>query len=168
MKLSFKRVWVRVLLLLSILGPGLITAIVDNDSGGIATYSLAWTLIPITILLILTMEMTARLGATTGQGLADLFREQFGVKITFWVLTLVLIANAGTVLSEFSGIASSIEIFGNTLGYGAGFLRLKYILVPLIAWGLWKIVTEYEYKKIEKFFLISIVFYIAYPISAYL
>jgi Mn2+/Fe2+ NRAMP family transporter len=173
----FRRGWTRLLLILSIVGPGLITATVDNDSGGIATYSMAgalygfsllWTLIPITILLIVTMEMSARLGAVTGQGLADLLRERFGVKVTFYLLMLVLMANFGTVVSEFSGIASAIEICGNTLGYGDEFSRIKYILIPLLAYLIWKGITEYDYKKIEKFFLLSIVFYIAYPISAYM
>lgn len=162
---------------LSVFGPGLITATVDNDSGGIATYSLAgalygfdllWTLIPITLLLILTMELSARLAAVTGQGLADLLRERFGVKVTFWVLMMVLAANFGTIVSEFSGIASSIDVIGVDLGYGTEFGWLKYILIPLLTYGLWKIITEYEYLKIEKFFLISIFFYLAYPISAYL
>jgi len=168
---------VRLLLLLSVLGPGLITATVDNDSGGIATYSLAgalfgydllWTLIPITILLVVTMEMSARLGAVTGQGLADLLRERFGVKVTFWLLLIVFLANFGTVVSEFSGIASSIDIFGNTIGYPVAFGWLKFFVVPLLTYGLWKLITEYDYKKIEKFFLFSIFFYFAYPISAYL
>ncbi len=165
------------MMLLAVLGPGLITATVDNDSGGIATYSLAgalygfdllWTLIPVTILLIITMEMSARLGAATGQGLADLLRERFGVKITFWMLLAVFLANYGTVLSEFSGIASSIDILGAALGFGENFQLLKYILIPLMTFGLWKLITEYDYMKIEKFFLVSIVFYLAYPISAYM
>ncbi|NLI77735.1 MAG: divalent metal cation transporter [Candidatus Riflebacteria bacterium] len=175
---SWWRRWrIRLLFFLSIFGPGLITATVDNDAGGIATYSLAgaiygfdllWTLIPITVLLIVTMEMSARLGAVTGQGLADLLRERFGVKVTFWLLSLVFVANIGTVLSEFSGIASAIDIFAATLGFGAGLWWLKYLLIPLITYGLFKVVTEYEYTKIEKVFLLSIVFYIAYPISAWM
>lgn len=173
----FSSAGARILLFMSILGPGLITATVDNDSGGIATYSLAgaiygfdllWTLLPVTVLLIVVMEMSARLGAVTGQGLADLLRERFGVKVTFWMLVTVFLANFGTVLSEFSGIAASIEIIGGAMGYGPGFVRLKYVLIPLIAYGLWKLITEYDYKKIEKFFLISIFFYVAYPISCYL
>ncbi|HNV69840.1 MAG TPA: divalent metal cation transporter [Candidatus Ozemobacteraceae bacterium] len=171
-----RRWWRSLLLLLALVGPGLITATADNDAGGIATYSLAgalfgydllWTMIPITILLILTMEMSARLGAVTGQGLADLLRERFGVKVTFWVLFMVLIANFGTVISEFSGIAASIEIFSTGFGYGQEFIYLKYFLIPFIAWVLYKIITEYDYKKIEKVFLLSIFFYLAYPISAW-
>lgn len=169
--------WVRILFFLSVVGPGLITATVDNDSGGIATYSLAgaiygydllWTLLPITFLLIVTMEMSARLGAVTGQGLADLLRERFGVKVTFWLLVAIFVANFGTVLSEFAGIGSSIDILGATMGYGPGFRAWKYLLIPLIAWLLWKLITEFDYRKIEKVFLVSIVFYIAYPISCYL
>ncbi len=175
---SLMRRWrLRLLFFLSVLGPGLITATVDNDSGGIATYSLAgalygydllWTLIPITILLVVTMEMSARLGAVTGQGLADLLRERFGVRVTFWVLLMVFVANFGTVLSEFSGIASAIDICGNAMGYGNGLWWLKYLLIPLITYGLYKIVAEYDYKKVEKVFLLSIIFYVAYPISAWL
>lgn len=172
-----RRVWLRVAFFLSVLGPGLITATVDNDSGGIATYSLAgawfgfqlnWTLLPIVVMLIITMEISARLGVVTGQGLADLLRERFGVKVTFWVLMMVLVANFGTVVSEFSGIASSIDIFGAGLGLDASLPWLKLVLIPLLAYGLWKLITEYDYKKIEKFFLLSILFYVAYPISAWL
>ncbi len=174
--LAFARARRRLLAILAVVGPGLITATVDNDSGGIATYSLAgalygfdllWTLIPITILLIITMEMSARLGAATGQGLADLLRERFGVKVTFWMLLTVLFANYGTVISEFAGIASAIDICGTATGYPEVFTWLKYLLIPLLTFGIWKLITEYDYKKIEKFFLISIVFYLAYPISAY-
>ncbi|RCK78768.1 MAG: Manganese transport protein MntH [Candidatus Ozemobacter sibiricus] len=173
----WRRWRIRLLFFLSIFGPGLITATVDNDAGGIATYSLAgaiygfdllWTLIPITVLLIVTMEMSARLGAVTGQGLADLLRERFGVKATFWLLVLVFLANFGTVLSEFSGIASAIDICANTLGFGGSLWWLKYLLIPLITYGLYKIVTEYDYAKIEKVFLVSIFFYLAYPISAWM
>ena len=172
-----RRWWRSLLLILALVGPGLITASADNDAGGIATYSLAgalfgydllWTMLPITVLLVITMEMSARLGAVTGQGLADLLRERFGVRITFWVLLMVLIANFGTVVSEFTGIAASIEIFSKGFGYGQEFLYLKYLLIPLIAWFLYKIITEYDYKKIEKVFLFSIFFYLAYPISAWL
>lgn len=174
---AFDRVKFRLFAILAVLGPGLITATVDNDSGGIATYSLAgaiygfdllWTLIPITILLIITMEMSARLGAATGQGLADLLRERFGVKVAFWMLLTVLLANYGTVISEFAGIASSIDICGSATGYPEVFVWLKYVMIPLLTYGIWKLITEYDYKKIEKFFLLSIIFYLAYPISAWL
>ncbi len=173
----FSRLWLRIVFVLSILGPGLITATVDNDAGGIATYSLAgahyhfdllWTLLPITVLLVVTMEMSARLGAVTGQGLADLLRERFGVKVAFWVLLVVFLANFGTVLSEFAGIASSFEIFGAALGLGPWFASMKYIVIPLLTFLLWKVIVDYDYKKIEKLFLISIVFYLAYPISAWM
>ncbi len=167
----------RLILLLSVVGPGLITAVVDNDSGGIATYSLAgavygfdllWTLIPITVLLIVTMEMSARLGAVTGQGLADLLRERFGVKVTFWMLLAVFFANFGTVISEFSGIGASIDIFMTSFGYPELARVLKFLIMPLLTYGIWRLITEFDYKKIEKFFLLSIFFYLAYPISAYL
>lgn len=176
-KNRFKRLRFKLLIILSVVGPGIITATVNNDSGGIATYSLAgawfgydmlWIILPITILLIASMELSARLGAVTGQGLADLFRERFGVKVTFWILLMVLVANFGTVVSEFSGIASSIEIFGSAIGHPDVFHFLKYLLIPLLTWGIWRVITEYDYIKIEKFFFVSIFFYISYPISAYL
>ncbi|MBF0410297.1 MAG: divalent metal cation transporter [Candidatus Riflebacteria bacterium] len=167
----------KIFMILAVMGPGLITATVDNDSGGIATYSVAgaiygfdllWTLIPITVLLIVTMEMSARLGAVTGQGLADLLRERFGVKVTFWLLSLVFFANFGTVLSEFSGIASSIDIVIAAFGYKSSLSFLKYLIIPFLSYLIWKVITEYDYKKIEKVFLFSVIFYMAYPISAYL
>jgi len=174
---NFQRFRLKLLFMLSILGPGLITATVDNDSGGIATYSLAgalygfdllWTLVPITILLIVTMEMSARLAAVTGQGLADLLRERFGVKVTFWMLLAVFFANLGTVLSEFSGIASSFEIFGATIGYPDLFNFLKFVFIPALTYGLWRVISDCDYKRIEKLFLLSILFYAAYPISCWI
>src|SRR3990167_276181 len=113
--------WKHILFILGILGPGIITAIADNDAGGIATYSVAganfgltmlWTLIPITIVLIMVQEMVARMGAVTGKGLSDLIRENFGLKATFVVMVLVFIANLAVIISEFAGIAAASEIFG--------------------------------------------------------
>src|SRR5712691_1323293 len=113
--------WARLLMVASVIGPGIITANVDNDAGGIATYSqagadfgysLLWTLIPITLALILVQEMCARMGVVTGKGLSDLIRERFGVKATFWVLFALVIANLGNTMAEFIGVAESLEIFG--------------------------------------------------------
>ena len=113
--------WKQVVLFLGVIGPGLITANVDNDAGGITTYSLAgaqygtrmlWTLIPITIALVVVQEMAARMGAVTGKGLADLIRENFGVKLTFYLMLALLASNYGNTVSEFAGVAASLEIFG--------------------------------------------------------
>ena len=123
---GLRRIW----LFLAILGPGLVTANVDNDAGGITTYSIAgasfgykllWTLIPMTMALIIIQEMCARMGAVTGKGLADLIRERFGVKITFYAMIGLLFANLGTTISEFAGVGASMELFGVS----------KYISVPL-------------------------------------
>jgi NRAMP (natural resistance-associated macrophage protein)-like metal ion transporter len=126
------RRWTSVLLFLSVVGPGIITANVDNDAGGITTYSLAgaaygtkllWTLLPITVALIVVQEMSARMGAVTGKGLADLIRENFGVKITFWLMLALLVTNVGNTISEFAGVAASMELFGVS----------KYLAVPAAA-----------------------------------
>jgi NRAMP (natural resistance-associated macrophage protein)-like metal ion transporter len=162
MKLKLSRN--RLLLFLAVIGPGLITANVDNDAGGIATYSVAgaqfgypilWTLIPITLLLIMVQEMCARMGAVTGKGLADLIRENFGIKITFFIMIGLLIANFATTVSEFAGIAASGEIFGLS----------KYILVPLSALVVLVITLKFNYKSLEKVFLLMILFYISYIVS---
>src|SRR6266571_7241851 len=110
-----------VMIFLAILGPGIITAHVDNDAGGITTYSLAaanygysilWMMIPTTIALVVIQEMCARMGVVTGKGLADLIRESFGVKVTFWVSLALIVANLGNVIAEFAGVAASLQIFG--------------------------------------------------------
>ncbi|MBV9027145.1 MAG: divalent metal cation transporter, partial [Candidatus Eremiobacteraeota bacterium] len=120
-------VWRSVILFLSIVGPGIITANADNDVGGILTYSqagaqfgysLLWLLIPITIALIVVQEMCARMGAVTGKGLADLIRENFGVKVTFWCLLLFVLGDVGNTATEFAGVASSAPILGGYLNLG--------------------------------------------------
>src|SRR5216117_2949588 len=122
----------RLALVLAVVGPGFITANVDNDAGGIATYSVAgaqfgytllWTMIPITIALVVIQEMASRMGAVTGKGLSDLIREQFGLRLTFFVMIALVITNFGNVVAEFAGIASSLELFGWS----------RYIVVPLAA-----------------------------------
>jgi NRAMP (natural resistance-associated macrophage protein)-like metal ion transporter len=151
-------------LLLSVIGPGIITAAVDNDPGGITTYSIAgshygflllWTIIPIIIALVLIQEMAARMGIVTGKGLADLIRENFGLRVTFYVMLLLIIVNVGNVLSEFAGIAAAGEIFGIT----------RYIIVPICAIGIWFLVVYGSYKVVERVFLIASIFYFAYVIS---
>lgn len=149
------------MLLLSIIGPGVITANIDNDAGGIATYSIAgahfgysllWTLIPTTIALIVVQEMAARMGAVTGKGLADLIRENYGVKITFWLMVALLITDLGNTASEFAGLAASTELFGIN----------KYISVPMGAIFVWLIVVKGSYRVFEKIFLFVCAVYLVY------
>jgi NRAMP (natural resistance-associated macrophage protein)-like metal ion transporter len=149
------------MLFLAVLGPGFITANVDNDSGGILTYSqagaqygykLLWTMIPITLALIVVQEMCARMGVVTGKGLSDLIREEFGFRMTFVVMILLVIVNFGNVMAEFSGIAGSMQLFHVS----------KYISVPVCAFIVWILVVKGDYKSVEKVFLIASVVYIAY------
>jgi NRAMP (natural resistance-associated macrophage protein)-like metal ion transporter len=159
--------WRNVLLFVSVVGPGIITANVDNDAGGITTYSLAgaqygthllWTLLPITIALVVVQEMSARMGAVTGKGLADLIRESFGVKITFYLMVALLVTDFGNTISEFAGVAASMELFGVS----------KLIAVPIAALLIWLLVLRGTYRLVERVFLVACVFYFVYPISAFL
>ncbi|BCB95115.1 Mn transporter [Dissulfurispira thermophila] len=159
--------WKKFLIILSVIGPGIITANIDNDAGGIATYSIAgahfgysllWTLIPTTIALIVVQEMAARMGAVTGKGLADLIRENYGVKITFWLMVALFITDLGNTAAEFAGWAASAEILGIN----------KYIAVPLGAIFVWVIVVKGSYRIFEKIFLFVCVVYIVYIPSAVL
>jgi NRAMP (natural resistance-associated macrophage protein)-like metal ion transporter len=152
---------------MAVIGPGIITSNVDNDAGGITTYSIAgahfgysmiWSLIPITLALIIIQEMCARMGVVTGKGLSDLIRERFGVKVTFYLLLAIIITNFGNVIAEFAGIAASMEIFNVT----------KYISVPLGAIFVWLLVLKGNYKSVEKVFLVACVFYVSYIISGIL
>src|SRR5215469_160590 len=154
-------------LFLAVLGPGFITANVDNDAGGILTYSQAgaqfgylplWSLIPITILLIVTQEMCSRMGAVTGKGLSDLIREEFGLRVTFVMMTLLVIVNLTNVMSEFAGVASSLELFHVS----------RYITVPLSAIAVWVLVVHGTYRGVEKVFLFACLLYVTYIISAFL
>jgi NRAMP (natural resistance-associated macrophage protein)-like metal ion transporter len=156
-----------VALVLAVIGPGIITANVDNDAGGITTYSLAgaqfgyallWTLIPITVALIVVQEMCARMGVMTGKGLADLIREQYGVKTTFYIMVALLVADLGNTVAEFAGVAASLEIFGVS----------KYLSIPGAALFVWWLVVYGTYRRVEKVFLVSCVFYVAYIISGVL
>jgi Mn2+/Fe2+ NRAMP family transporter len=167
MKFSLKDWKTRLLLLLAVIGPGFITANVDNDAGGIFTYSqagaqfgytLLWTMIPITIALVVVQEMSARLGAVTGKGLSDLIREEFGFRLTFFVMVTLIITNFGNVVAEFAGIASSLELFGWS----------KYLVVPVCAFLVWIMVVRGTYASIEKIFLTASAFYVCYIIAGLL
>ncbi len=158
---------VKIFLFLSVMGPGIITANVDNDAGGIATYSLAgahfgytllWSLLPITLALVIVQEMCARMAVATGKGLADLIRENFGVKVTFYLMLVLFLVNMGNVMAEFAGIAASMEIFGVS----------KYISVPLAGFFVWMLVVRGNYKTVEKVFLFACLFYISYIISGFM
>ena len=157
----------RLLLLLAVIGPGIITANVDNDAGGITTYSVAgahygysllWILPLVALALILVQEMSARLGIATGKGLADLIRESLGVRITTLVIGIVLVANLANTVSEFAGVAASMEIFGIS----------KYLSVPLVAIGVWLLVVMGNYKAVERIFLVASAVYLAYVASGIL
>src|ERR1700691_879245 len=157
----------RLLLFFAVVGPGFITANVDNDAGGILTYSqagaqfgytLLWTMIPITLALIVVQEMCARMGAVTGKGLSDLIREEFGLRITFVILILLVIVNFTNVITEFSGIAGSMGLFHIS----------KYLSVPVCAFLVWVLIVKGDYKSVEKIFLVASVFYIAYIITGVL
>jgi Mn2+ and Fe2+ transporters of the NRAMP family len=155
----------KIALFLAILGPGIITGSVDNDAGGITTYSVAgalygynmlWTLIPAFIVLIVIQEMNARMGIVTGKGLADLIRENAGVKITFFIFVGLLIADIGNTTTEFAGVAGSLEIFGVS----------KYISVPIVGILVWLLVVKGNYKFAERIFLLFSVSLLVYIVSA--
>src|SRR5712691_2250483 len=160
--MRFLRRWkIRILLFFAVVGPGFITANVDNDANGILTYSqagaqfgnqLLWTLIPVTLALIVIQEIAARMGAVTGKGLSDLIREEFGFRITFFMMLGILALNFGNVVGEFAGIAGSLELFGLS----------KYISVPICALIVWLIVVKGQYKSVEKVFLVASFFYVTY------
>jgi Mn2+/Fe2+ NRAMP family transporter len=155
------------LLLLALIGPAIITSNIDNDAGGIAIYSIAganygynmlWTLIPIVFLLILLQEMSSRTGIITGKGLADLIRENYGVRTAFWVMVSLFLTNLGNTAAEFSGWAASMELFNIS----------KYISVPIGAFFVWFLVTKWNYSIFEKIFLGICFIYVTYIVSAFL
>ena len=162
------KIWrMRLLMFLAVIGPGFITANVDNDAGGIYTYSAAgaqfgylllWVMIPMTIALIVVQEMSARMGAVTGKGLSDLIREEYGLRITFFMMVGLVITNFGNVVAEFAGIASSLELFHIS----------RYISVPVAALLVWFMVVKGSYKSVEKVFLAASCFYFAYIIAGIL
>jgi Mn2+/Fe2+ NRAMP family transporter len=157
----------RTLLILAVVGPGFITANVDNDAGGIVTYSqagaqfqyqLLWSIIPITIALIVIQEMCARMGAVTGKGLSDLIREEYGFRATFLVMVMLVAVNFTNVITEFIGIANSVDLFHVS----------KYISVPIAAVLVWLMVIKGNYKSVEKIFLTASFFYVCYVVAGYL
>src|SRR5581483_10778350 len=158
---QLRRLWrYRILAALSILGPGFITANVDNDPGGILTYSqagakfgyvLLWTLIPTTIALIVVQEMAARMAVATGKGLSDLIREEFGLRTTFFTMVVLALADLGNIFAEFAGIASGMGIFGVA----------KYVSVPIGALIVWTVVVHGSYKPVERTLLIFSLVYFA-------
>lgn len=163
----FKKAGVRLGLFLAVLGPGMITSNVDNDAGGIYTYSVAgarygydllWILVPVAIALVVVQEMCARLGTVTGKGLADLVREEFGLRTTFLLMMAVLFTNLGNAAANFAGLASALEVFGIS----------RYASVPLGALAIWWLVVFGTYKSVEKWFLVACLVYLAYPISGFL
>ncbi len=150
---------------MTLIGPGIITGSVDNDAGGITTYSVAgaqygyaliWTLIPAFVVLFVVQEMNARMGIVTGKGLADLIRENFGVKITFFIFLGLIVADIGNTTTEFAGIAGSMDILGIN----------KYIAVPISGVLVWLLVAKGDYRSSEKVFLIFSVFLLTYVVSA--
>lgn len=160
-----KSIWKNILLFMVILGPGIITGSVDNDVGGITTYSVAgaeygynllWTLIPAFVVLFVTQEMNARMGIVTGKGLADLIRENMGVKVTFFIFVFLLGADILNTMTEFSGVAGSMQIFHIS----------KYISIPLVAIGVWFMVVKGTYRVAEKIFLLFSLCLLVYIVAA--
>jgi Mn2+/Fe2+ NRAMP family transporter len=163
----FALISARLVAFFAVLGPGFVTANVDNDPGGILTYSqagakfgyqLLWTLIPTTIALIVVQEMAARMGAITGKGLSDLIREEFGLRATFFTMVVLGFADFGNIISEFAGLASGMGIFGAS----------KYIVVPIGAALVWTLIVRGSYKPVERILVIASLLYFAYPVSAIL
>jgi NRAMP (natural resistance-associated macrophage protein)-like metal ion transporter len=157
----------RLAVFLAVIGPGLITSNVDNDAGGITTYTVAgaqfgytllWSLIPMTIALYVSEEMCARMGVVTGKGLSDLIREEFGFRSTFFVMLAALAVDLGNTVAEFAGVAAAMEIFGVS----------KYISVPLAGIAVWILVVRGSARQVEKIFLVACGFYISYVVSAVL
>ena len=157
----------RLAMVFAVLGPGMVTSNVDNDAGGIYTYSvcgarygyrLLWILVPVTLALVVVQEMCARMGTVTGKGLADLIREEFGLRITFLLMMLLLITNLGNAAADFAGLASALEVLGLS----------RWISVPLGAVAIWWLIVFGTYRSAERIFLIACLVYFAYPISAIL
>ena len=163
----FKSWKARIALLLAVVGPGFITANVDNDAGGIWTYSVAgaqfgysllWVMIPTAIALVVVQEMASRMGAVTGKGLSDLIREEFGFRVTFFLMLALVVTNFGNIMAEFAGVASSLQLFGLS----------RYIVVPPAAAAVWALVVQGTYSTVEKIFLIASGFYVCYIVAGVL
>jgi Mn2+/Fe2+ NRAMP family transporter len=159
--------WRKITIFLAIMGPGIITANIDNDASGITTYSVAgarfgysllWTLIPTTLALVVIQDMVGRMGVITGKGLSDLIRENYGVKATFFMMLGLLIANFGNTVANFAGWAASMEILGFT----------KYLMVPLGAVTIWILVTKGSYRVVEIILLYACIIFVGYIISGVL
>jgi len=155
----------RIALFLAVIGPGIITSNVDNDAGGIATYTqagsaygytLLWSLVPMTIALYVTEEMCGRMGVITGKGLSDLIREEFGFRSTFFVMVTGFFVDLGNVVAEFAGVAAAMQIFGIS----------KYVSVPIAALLVWILVLKGNYRQVEIVFLVACAFYLTYLFSA--
>jgi len=155
----------RIFLFLAVIGPGIITSNVDNDAGGIATYTqagsaygytLLWSLVPMTIALYVTEEMCGRMGVITGKGLSDLIREEFGFRSTFFVMVTGFFVDLGNVVAEFAGVAAAMQIFGIS----------KYVSVPIAALLVWILVLKGNYRQVEIVFLVACAFYLTYLFSA--
>jgi Mn2+/Fe2+ NRAMP family transporter len=166
-KTKVKSLFAGILVFLSVLGPGIITGSVDNDAGGITTYSVAgahygydilWSLGPCLLVLIVIQEMNARMGIVTGKGLADLIRENAGVKVTFFIFVFLLLADIGNTTTEFAGVAGSMQALGVS----------KYLAVPLSGLAVWLLVVKGSYKSSEKIFLVFSLFLLSYVVSALL
>lgn len=167
MKKALSNRWKKLLFIMTIIGPGLITVNAGNDAGGITTYAsvgasygykMLWGLLIITFSLAVIQEMNARMAVVTGKGLSDLIREKFGVKLTFFAMTILLIANMGVVFGDFAGIAASLELFNIS----------KYISIPIVSIAIWFLVTKGSYKKVENIFLLFTFVFFTYIISAFL
>jgi NRAMP (natural resistance-associated macrophage protein)-like metal ion transporter len=167
MRLLSKELRSRLTLLFAVLGPGFITASVDQDAPGIFTYSqagaqfgysLLWTMIPVGVALVVVQEMAARMGTVTGKGLSDLIREEFGFRVTFFLMIALVVTNFGNVVAEFAGVASSLELFGAS----------RYVVVPAAAFLVWGLVVRGTYDSIEKIFLAASAFYVSYIVAGLL
>jgi len=168
MPMRFLRRWkTRILIFFAVVGPGFITANVDNDANGIWTYSSAgaqfgyhvlWTMVPTLLALIVIREMSSRMGAVTGKGLSDVIREEFGLRITFFMMLGLILTNFGNIVGEFAGIAGSLELFGLS----------KYKTVPVCALIVWLIIVKGQYKSVEKVFLVASFFYVTYIVAGFL
>ncbi|MEC4686430.1 MAG: Nramp family divalent metal transporter [Nitrospirota bacterium] len=159
-----KKYFIKIALFFSVFGPGIITANIDNDASGITTYSVAgarfgyallWTLLPTTVSLIVVQEMIARMGVVTGKGLSDLIRENFGVKVTFYMMLGLFVANLGTTMANLAGWAASMEILGFS----------KYAMVPVGSLAIWLLVTKGTYRTVERVLLLACIIYIGYVVS---
>lgn len=151
---------------LAVMGPGLIAGVAGNDAGGIATYSvlgsetglsLLWILPITTVMLVVVLEMAARMGAVSGQGLGDLIRDDFGIRWTLFAMVVLLIANGANIIAEFAGAAAALEIFGIP----------RYATVPIVAAGIWALVVFASYRVVERVFLSVAVVFVAYVVSAF-